>query len=115
MLVLTLRHGGESNDHIQLQTPAGEIKVEILAVRNGKVRLGVHCGDAVTVLRKKVAERTDPEWESIDGPPGSTLWSQAIPGGKVCVESWQYWQDSSGRVFRSRGQVWQQRIQEVSR
>ena len=41
MLVLTLRHGGETNDHIRMETLSGEIKVEILAVRNGKVRLGV--------------------------------------------------------------------------
>jgi len=113
MLVLTLRHGGDSNDHLVVDTQAEQIKIEILDVRNGKVRVGIHAGNEVTVMRKKVLEtNTVSGWETVK-PPMSSSWTR-----HESVDGWLVYEDAIGRVYRNKGRIWQMKVeveQEVER
>lgn len=105
MLVLTLRHGGDTNDHLVVDTPGEQVKIEILDVRNGKVRVGIHASDEVTVMRKKVLETaTVPGWETCPEPI-SAAWTNL---GKV--DGWILYEDAIGRIYRKQGRIWQQKV-----
>lgn len=50
MLVLSRKHG----EKIRI---GNEIEVTILGIRNGQVRIGVHCPREIRVDRQEIAER----------------------------------------------------------
>lgn len=52
MLVLTIRTGSTKDDII-LESKDAQIRVEILAIKNGRIRVGIHAGEHIKVSRRK--------------------------------------------------------------
>ena len=108
MLVLTLRYSAGPVDYLMVDTPSGQIKIEILKVVNGKVRVGIHAGDEVTVQRKKVYEHNNgTQWERVL-PQMSSAWTHI-----GTVDGWEHWEDAKGRLYRVRGRVWQMKVEAI--
>lgn len=106
MLVLTLRHGGDTNDHLVVDTPTEQIKIEILDVRNGKVRLGVHASQEVAVMRKKVLDAAIVAgWDTVPTPMSEDWKPHGIDDG------WRIFEDARGRIFRNKGRIWQMKLE----